>query len=167
MTTLSDSSVRFCLNGATQTASVADTPRLADVLRERLGLAAAKTACGIGRCGACMVLMNGLPVNACLVLSWRIDGADITTAEGLDRFEEVRLLRQALTEENAFQCGYCASGFVVSLAALFLASPAPDDQQIRAALEGNICRCTGYHSILRGALRARELLAARGKAGPA
>jgi carbon-monoxide dehydrogenase small subunit len=112
-----------------------------------------------------MVLSNGRPVNACLVMAWQIGAADIITAEGLDALPEARIVKAALTDENAFQCGYCAPGFVVTLTALLRehatarARPRPNEHDIRRALAGNICRCTGYHSILRGALRAVDGLA--------
>jgi carbon-monoxide dehydrogenase small subunit len=110
-----------------------------------------------------MVLSSGQPVNSCLLMAWQLDGADIVTAEGIDASREGRVVKAALTAENAFQCGYCAPGFLVTLTALFTRTPAADETQIRRALEGNICRCTGYHSIMRGALRAGEMLA--GSAG--
>jgi carbon-monoxide dehydrogenase small subunit len=157
--------VRFTLNGAPASIEASSVTRLSEILRERLGLAASKVGCGVGRCGACVVLVDDAPINACLVMAWRLEGADVVTPEGVDRFAEARLLKQALAEENAFQCGYCAPGMVMSLTALLRACPNADEARIRAALEGNICRCTGYHSILRGALRAAELLAARATAG--
>lgn len=128
--------------------------RLIDVLRDDLGQTSAKKACGIGRCGACTVLMNGLPVNACLLMMWQVDGAVIITPEGMQAVPEAAFVREALIRENAFQCGYCAPGFTVALTALLRDVPDPDEADIRAALAGNICRCTGYHSILRGAAAA-------------
>ena len=147
------------LNGERCEASAEDAPRLIDLLRDRLGLTAAKIACETGRCGACMTLIDGRPVNACLTPTWRLDGADVVTPEGLDAIPEARIVRAALAEENAFQCGYCAPGFVISLTALFVASPEAGEDAIRAALAGNICRCTGYHSIMRAALNAGPRLA--------
>ncbi|MDW6023188.1 (2Fe-2S)-binding protein [Mesorhizobium sp. BAC0120] len=149
--------IAFTLNRKACTVDVAATDRLIDVLRERLATTASKKACGIGRCGACMVLMNGLPTNACLLMMWQVDGAEIITSEGLVEDAEAAYVRQGLIEENAFQCGYCAPGFTVTLTALLSATKAPTEAEIRMALEGNLCRCTGYHSIVRGALRAVEL----------
>jgi len=147
----------FRLNGVSQTVSASVDSRLVDVLRDRLSATSTKKACGIGRCGACMVLFNGSPANSCLLMMWQIEGADIVTPEGLDGVAEAAFVRQGLIEENAFQCGYCAPGFTVTLTALLRDVPQPDEQDIRDALGGNICRCTGYHSIVRGALRAVEL----------
>lgn len=157
--------LRFSLNGVRSQCVAPAHRRLADMLRDDFGLTAARTACGIGRCGACMVLWNGRPVNACLVMAWQIGDADIITAEGLDAIPEARSVKAALTDENAFQCGYCAPGFVVTLTALLRERARPSEHDIRCALAGNICRCTGYHSILRGALRAVDLLAERTSVG--
>lgn len=153
------STLDFALNGASATCRAPADARLVEILRDQFGLTAARAACDIGRCGACMVLSRGRPVNACLLMAWQLDGADIVTAEGIDASHEGRVVKAALTAENAFQCGYCAPGFVVTLTALFMEMPAADETQIRRALEGNICRCTGYHSIIRGAVRAGEILA--------
>jgi carbon-monoxide dehydrogenase small subunit len=146
--------VRFQLNGIRRDCTAQPDTRLAELLRDTFGLTAARTACDIGRCGACMVLVNGRPVNACLAMAWQIDGSEIVTAEGLDAIAEAARVKAALTAENAFQCGYCAPGFVITLTALLREQPAADATEIRRALEGNLCRCTGYHSILRGAMRA-------------
>jgi carbon-monoxide dehydrogenase small subunit len=152
--------VAFRLNGEDRAVDVPAEMRLVDILRERLHLTAAKKACGIGRCGACAVLIGARAANACLLMAWQIEGADIFTPEGLDALPEAAIVRRALIEENAFQCGYCAPGFTTVLTALFRERPEADEQSIRAALEGNICRCTGYHSIIRGALAAASALAA-------
>jgi carbon-monoxide dehydrogenase small subunit len=153
----------FALNGASSRCRAPADARLVEILRDQFGLTSPRAACDIGRCGACMVLSSGQPVNSCLLMAWQLDGADIVTAEGIDASREGRVVKAALTAENAFQCGYCAPGFVVTLTALFTRTPVADETQIRRALEGNICRCTGYHSIMRGALRAGEMLA--GSAG--
>jgi carbon-monoxide dehydrogenase small subunit len=107
-----------------------------------------------------MVLLNGVPANSCLLMLWQLDGADVVTPGGLHALPEAAFVRQGLTEENAFQCGYCAPGFTVTLTALLREVETPTEADIRDALGGNICRCTGYHSIIRGALRAIELRAA-------
>ncbi|MER8366077.1 (2Fe-2S)-binding protein [Mesorhizobium sp. M0306] len=151
--------ITFNLNGCRRALAVPAELRLIDLLRDHFGMTAAKVACGIGRCGACFVLMDGRAINSCLLMSWQLDGATIITPEGFDDVPEAIVLREALAAENAFQCGYCAPGITVALTALLLENPAPDESQIRAALEGNICRCTGYHSIIRGALAAVEALA--------
>jgi carbon-monoxide dehydrogenase small subunit len=158
--------VHFCLNGVSRRCDSPPERRLAAILRDDFGLTAARTACGIGRCGACMVLWNHRPVNACLVMAWQIDGADIVTAEGLDAIPVARIVKAALDAHNAFQCGYCAPGFVVTLTALLEERPRATERDIRQALVGNLCRCTGYHSILRGALHAVGLLVERADASP-
>jgi len=157
--------VSFRLNGVARTCLTPASRRLSSLLRDEFGLSAARTACGIGRCGACMVLLNGRLVNSCLMMAWQIGGTEIITAEGLDALPEARLARTALIEENAFQCGYCAPGFVTALTAALRKRELLDEAGIRRALAGNICRCTGYHSILRGAARAFELLAADDRRG--
>jgi carbon-monoxide dehydrogenase small subunit len=106
-----------------------------------------------------MVLWNGRAVNSCLLMAWQLEGGEIVTPEGLDAIPEARVVKAALGEENAFQCGYCAPGFVVTLTALLCEDALAGEPEIRRALAGNICRCTGYHSILRGALHAVALLA--------
>jgi len=161
MTAAQEITVAFRLNGEDQFVDVPAEARLVDILRDRLGLTGAKKACGIGRCGACSVLMDNRPVNACLLMAWQMDGANILTPEGFDALPEAAVVRRALAEENAFQCGYCAPGFTVALTALLRERPGADESDIRAALEGNICRCTGYHSIIRGALAAVRALASR------
>jgi carbon-monoxide dehydrogenase small subunit len=148
----------FSLNGETRRVQAAADSRLIDLQRDEFGLTSAKKACGIGRCGSCTVLLDGLPANACLLMLWQLDGRDIVTPEGLDGLPEAETIRAALAAENAFQCGYCAPGFSVALTALLRDNPEADEADIRAALEGNICRCTGYHSIIRGALAAAEAL---------
>jgi carbon-monoxide dehydrogenase small subunit len=157
--------IRFCLNGAEQTVRTRADTRLVDLLREHFALTAAKAACRIGRCGSCLVLLNGNAVNACLLMAWQIEGADIVTPECLAALPEGRVVHDALVAEVAFQCGYCAPGFAVALTALLRAHPDADETAIRGALEGNICRCTGYSSIVRGAIGAQQRLAALGKSG--
>jgi len=157
-----DVAVSFTLNGEACALRVAPATRLVDILREERGLMATKRACDIGRCGACMVLMNGRPVNGCLVMAWQLDGAEVISPEGLEALPESRAVRAGLVAESAFQCGYCAPGFTIALTALFRRAPQAGEDEIRAALAGNICRCTGYLSIVRGALAARKLLAEEG-----
>jgi len=146
--------IECTLNGAAAACEAPADMSLADLLRDHWGLMSVKTACAIGRCGACLVFVDGRPVNACLLMAWQLEGRVILTAEGLDTIPEARIVRDALAAENAFQCGYCAPGFVVALTALLCEQPSAGEPDIRRALEGNLCRCSGYHSILRGARRA-------------
>lgn len=159
--------LRFRLNGEARDLDVSAETRLSDLLRDGLGLTATKIACGIGRCGACTVLMNGRAVNSCLIMAWQLQDAEVITPEGVDAIAIAEFVKVGLAEENAFQCGYCAPGFVMALTALFIEQPAATETDIIAALEGNLCRCTGYHSIIRGGLNASERLrAADLAAGP-
>ena len=146
--------IEFTLNGELRLLDCASDKPLTQILREDLGLTATKEACSIGRCGACLVLVDGKAANACLTMAFQLEGADVATTEGLDNEPLTSTIRRALAAENAFQCGYCAPGFVIALIALLKGNPNPSEDDIRAGLEGNICRCTGYHSIIRGALAA-------------
>ena len=150
--------IKFTLNGKAVDVRVSLDASLTRVLRDCLDQTDTKIGCEVGRCGACMVLMNGQAINSCLVMAWQAEGAEIVTGRGLDERSSVKIIRQALAEESAFQCGYCAPGFVLSLVALFAGRPDATKDEITTALKGNICRCTGYHSILRGALLAAERL---------
>jgi carbon-monoxide dehydrogenase small subunit len=150
--------IGFTLNGQPQSLACQPDRTLAQVLRNDMGLTATKEACSIGRCGACLVLIDGKATNACLTMAFQLEGTAVVTTEGLDNDPLAELVRSALAEENAFQCGYCAPGFVMALVALLKENPAPGEENIRAGLEGNICRCTGYHSIIRGALAAARMV---------
>lgn len=152
--------IRFTLNGGPVTVDVAADTSLAHLLREDLACTGTKIGCAIGRCGACMVMLDGQAVNSCLVMAFRLQGRSVTTIEGVDQLPLAPLVKQGLAGANAFQCGYCAPGVVMTLTHLFATDPEADEDRIAAALTGNICRCTGYHSILRGALAARALIKA-------
>jgi aerobic carbon-monoxide dehydrogenase small subunit len=144
----------FTLDGKPVSLECTGDTRLTDILREHLARTATKLACGIGRCGACSVLINGRLANACLLMAFQLEGAEIMTVEGLLVHPLGQAVREGLAKENAFQCGYCAPGVSLALVALFAEQPDAGEREIRAGLEGNICRCTGYHSIIRGALNA-------------
>jgi aerobic carbon-monoxide dehydrogenase small subunit len=146
--------VSFTLNGAPVTVvAPADRP-LTAILRDDLSSTGTKLGCAQGRCGACMVLLDGAAVNACLLMGWQLAGRDVVTVEGLRDDPRLVPLFDALADANAFQCGYCAPGIVVALAGLVARDPAPDDAAILSALDGHLCRCTGYRSILMGARAA-------------
>jgi carbon-monoxide dehydrogenase small subunit len=157
--------VSFILDFAPVSVEAEPETRLIDLLRERFGLMSVKPGCGVGRCGACSVLSDGVAVNACLVMAWQLEGRQILTSAGLDQVEVARVVRGALVAENAFQCGYCAPGFVAVLTALLTATPDIDEAGLREGLAGNLCRCTGYHSILRAAVRAAAELEEARRAG--
>jgi len=120
---------------------------LVDVLREDLGLTGTKKGCGEGKCGSCTVLMDGRPVNACLLLATQADGAEIVTIEGLAG-EKPHALQVKFAEKGAIQCGYCTPGMILTAKALLDVNPDPKEDEIRGAIAGNFCRCTGYSKIV-------------------
>jgi aerobic carbon-monoxide dehydrogenase small subunit len=140
--------ITFELNGAAVKLTVTATAFLVDVLRDQLALTGTKYACGMGECGACTVLLDGQPVFACLVLAIEVDGHAVTTVEGLRTREHLHPLQQAFMEVGAVQCGFCTPGMLMSAAALLAARPRPTEDEIRRALSGNLCRCTGYTKIV-------------------
>jgi carbon-monoxide dehydrogenase small subunit len=132
---------------------VAGGRRLLDVLHEDLGILAAKTGCESGECGACTVLVDGRAVCSCLVLAGQVADAEITTAQGLAR-DGLDPVQEAFIEEHATQCGFCTPGMVVAAAALLGVNPHPTEAEIRLALAGNLCRCTGYTAVVEAVSRA-------------
>jgi len=127
---------------------------LLQMLRERLALTGTKNGCEAGECGACTVLMNGEPVNSCLVLAAEADGAEIVTVEGLAHDDQLDVVQQSFIEEGAVQCGFCTPGVLISARALLDRNPSPTEEEIREALVGNLCRCTGYTRIVRAVQQA-------------
>jgi aerobic carbon-monoxide dehydrogenase small subunit len=148
--------ITLTVNGNRYELSPPANRRLVDLLRDDLALTGTKIGCGSGECGACTVLVNGMPVNSCLFLAVEADGQEVTTIEGLAREGVLTPLQEAFVEEGAAQCGYCTPGMILSATALLAADPHPDDQGIKKGLEGNFCRCTGYGSIFRAVKRASE-----------
>ena len=136
------------INGEEQTVLADTRDTLLDLLRDRVGLTGTKEGCGNGNCGTCTVLMDGAPVNACLVLALEVPGRSITTIEGLAEGDELHPLQQALVTHGGTQCGFCTPGIIVSAKALLDANPKPTEAQIRHAVAGNLCRCTGYGKIV-------------------
>ena len=141
--------IKVCLTVNTRPVEVNTEPsrKLLSILRNDLKLKGAKEACGQGDCGACVVLMDGEAVNSCLVLAAQAEGAELLTVEGLATDGQLHPLQQHFIENWAFQCGYCTSGMLISSYALLLKNPNPNPDEIRAAIAGNLCRCTGYHEI--------------------
>ncbi|HWQ22099.1 MAG TPA: (2Fe-2S)-binding protein [Clostridia bacterium] len=129
---------------------------LAEVLREDLGLLGTKIGCNKGECGACTVIMNGRPVTSCLVLAVQAAGATVTTIEGLADGAGPSLLERSFVEEGAVQCGFCTPGMVMSAEALLAVNPHPSEVEIETALEGNLCRCTGYRKIVAAVQKASQ-----------
>jgi carbon-monoxide dehydrogenase small subunit len=118
-------------------------------VREVVGLTGSKEGCDDSECGACMMLLDGKPVNSCSYLALQADGRQITTVEGLANAEGLSALQRAFLEEGGVQCGFCTPGMLISATALLRANPSPSDEEIRIALAGNLCRCTGYDGIVR------------------
>ncbi|NWF57561.1 MAG: (2Fe-2S)-binding protein [Syntrophaceae bacterium] len=129
---------------------------LLDLIRNELGLTGTKEGCGNGECGACTVLMDGQPVNACLVLALQAQGKEITTIEGLSRGRRLHSIQEAFISHGAIQCGFCTPGMVLSVKALLDRNPRPEEREIRKALSGNLCRCTGYQKIVEAVLSLRD-----------
>ncbi|MCJ7834740.1 (2Fe-2S)-binding protein [Cuneatibacter sp. NSJ-177] len=130
--------------------------RLLDLLREDLGLTGTKEGCGEGECGACTVILDGEAAHACMVLAIQLEGCHVTTIEGLEENGELSALQKIFAEESAIQCGFCTPGMILSAKALLMHRPHPTDEEIRRALAGNLCRCSGYQQILRAVRRAAE-----------
>ena len=121
---------------------------LVDLLRHQLGLTGTKKGCGLGDCGSCTVIMDGKPVNSCLVLALQANGRRITTIEGLETEEGLHPVQKAFVDKGAIQCGFCTSGMILSAKSLLDNNAAPTDSEIRGAISGNLCRCTGYQKIV-------------------
>ncbi|MFA4852880.1 MAG: (2Fe-2S)-binding protein [Bacteroidales bacterium] len=135
---------------------VDDSIRLVDLLRDKLGLTGTKEGCGIGECGACTVILNGEAVCSCMILAGQLNGAKIETIENIEQNDTLSRLQQLFLEHGAIQCGFCTPGMLMSAKALLNANPHPTEDEIKEALEGNLCRCTGYIPIL-NAVRAATL----------
>lgn len=151
--------VAFRLNGRDTRVRVRPDTLLVDILRDHLGLTGTKLGCGTGECGACTVLLNGRPVNSCLVLGVRVNGQEVTTIEGLSDGDRLHPVQRAFLQHGAVQCGYCTPGMIMSAVALLSKNPRPSDGEIRQAIAGNLCRCTGYVKISTAIRAAGEELA--------
>jgi carbon-monoxide dehydrogenase small subunit len=148
--------INVTINGERQEADVWEGESLLFALREKFGLPGSKNACEQGECGSCSVLLDGKLVCACLVLAAQADGHDVVTVEGLATGDGLHRVQEAFTETGAVQCGFCTPGLVVATAALLEATPDPSDDEIREALSGNLCRCTGYQKIFDAVRLAAE-----------
>ena len=137
------------VNGTPVSADVEPRALLVDVLRERLGLTGTKVGCDTGQCGSCVVHVDGVSVKSCAVLAVQAAGAEVTTIEGIGSVGELTELQQALWDKHGLQCGFCTPGMIMSLLDLLAGNPRPSEAEIRAWLVGNLCRCTGYHSVVR------------------
>ena len=150
--------ITFQINGRTETIATAANRTLLDMLREDLALTGAKKGCEAGECGACTVLVNGRPVNSCLVLAIEMHQAEILTIEGLSKNGELDPLQQAFIDHFALQCGYCTPGMILMGRALLLQNPKPTEQQVKEYISGNLCRCTGYENIIKAILAVSTAL---------
>ena len=153
--------IHITLNGKRTDLDVPAHRLLLDLLRDEIGLTGTKEGCGTGDCGACTVLLNGKPVNSCLIFSGELDGADIVTIEGLKIGPELHPVQQAFIQDGGVQCGYCTSGMLMMSKALLDENPDPSEEEIRFALSGNLCRCTGYAKIVKAVQDAAAELRAR------
>ncbi len=141
--------ISLSVNGVYHEADVEPRQLLVYFLREQLGLKGTNVGCDTSSCGACTVLLDGESVKSCNVLAAQADGAEVTTIEGLAPGDELHPMQQAFHEYHALQCGYCTPGFVMAAISLLKEQPNPSEDEIRVGLEGNLCRCTGYHNIVR------------------
>lgn len=143
----------FILNGKLKRLDTEPERRLIDLLRKDLHLSGTKEGCGEGECGACTVIIDGKAVHSCLVLACQLEGREVLTIEGLEEVGELSRIQRIFVEETAIQCGYCTPGMIMSAKALLMQNPHPTEEEIRNALAGNICRCSGYTQIIRAVSR--------------
>ncbi len=148
--------VTLSVNGTSHTLDVPDNALLVEVLRERIGLTGTHVGCDTSQCGACVVHMDGRAVKSCTVLAGQADGADVTTIEGIGTADELHPMQEAFRECHALQCGFCTPGMIMAAIDLVRSNGNLDEQAVRDGLEGNLCRCTGYHNIVRAVLAARD-----------
>ena len=140
--------IKLTVNDREVEIAVEPNMTLTDLLRYELGLTGTKKGCGTGDCGACTVLLDGLPVNSCLVLAVQANGCRVETIEGLETEDGLHPIQDAFVEHGAIQCGFCSPGMILSAKHLLDKNPKPDEGEIRAAISGNLCRCTGYQKII-------------------
>ena len=148
--------VSLTVNGGQQVADVEDRTLLAHLLRDSLGLTATNIGCDTTSCGACTVLLDGESVKSCTVLAATADGREVTTLEGLANGDQWHPVQRAFRERHGLQCGFCTPGMVMAAVSLLKENPQPTAEEVRAGLEGNLCRCTGYHNIVAAVLQAAE-----------
>jgi len=146
--------IQVTVNGSLECVEVPSHWTLLQMLRDKLALTGTKNGCSAGECGACTVLMDGEPVNSCMLLAVEADGAEIVTVEGLARDGQLDPLQTAFIEQGAVQCGFCTPGVLMAARALLDRNPDPSEEQVREALVGNLCRCTGYTRIVSAVLQA-------------
>ena len=150
--------VSFMLNGKDIEVEAPGNRALLDLLRDDLGVKSVKKGCENGECGACTVLLDGASVTSCLVLAPQIEGRTVTTIDGLEDDPFMVKLRQAFLEDGAIQCGFCTPGMLISSYTLLKGNPKPNADEVKKAIEGNLCRCTGYVAIIKAILHASEMI---------
>lgn len=148
--------IQFNLNGNDVSVTADPKKRLVDFLREDMGMTSVKEGCGEGECGACTIIYNGKAVTSCLMLAGQADGSTIVTLEGVSENGQLNYIQQAFVDAGAVQCGYCTPGMVLSAKALLDKKPDATDEEIRRAMSGNLCRCTGYSKIIKAVEMARD-----------
>ncbi|MEW6653631.1 MAG: (2Fe-2S)-binding protein [Bacteroidota bacterium] len=155
--------IKFTLNGKETIVKSEPSLRLIDMLREKLNLTGTKEGCGVGECGACTVLMNGAAVNSCLVLASQVNGFEVLTIEGISSEVELHPLQKNFLHAGAVQCGFCTPGMVLSSYALLQENDNPDEEEIKDAIAGNLCRCTGYKQIIDAVKQTAKEVSPAGK----
>lgn len=148
--------IRATINGRPRDIDIVVNQTLLDVLRDEIDLTGTKECCVVGECGACTVIVNGRPMNSCLMLAVEIDGADVTTVEGLELEGELSSLQASFLDESAAQCGFCIPGQLMSATALLQDNPDPTVEEIQEGLAGNLCRCAGYEQITKAVIAAAK-----------
>ena len=152
--------ITLTVNGVKYQSAVPANRTLAEFLREDLGLTGTKIGCGIGDCGACTVFLDGIPVSSCLILAMEAEGREVLTIEGVADGNTLHPVQRAFVELGAIQCGYCTPGMVLTAISLISANPEPCEDDVRTAISGNLCRCTGYQKIVEAVMAAAEWLRA-------
>jgi carbon-monoxide dehydrogenase small subunit len=150
--------LNITVNGKDYELQIKPSANLLDVIREDLGLTGTKEGCGVGECGSCTVIVDGITVNACLMLAMEAQGSRVTTIEGLADGEKLHPIQQAFVDVGGLQCGFCTPGMILSTKALLDENDSPTDEEIRKGLEGNFCRCTGYTKIIESVRTAANML---------
>ena len=150
--------ITLTVNGAEHTVDVPANTLLSDILREHLGLTGTHVGCDTSQCGACVVHVDGDAVKSCTVLAGQADGCAVTTIEGIGTPDDLHPMQAAFRENHALQCGFCTPGMIMSAIDLVQKSAALSEQSVREGLEGNLCRCTGYHNIVKAVLAAQETM---------
>ena len=151
--------ITVTVNGTKQTKNVEPSQLLVELLRETLGLTGTHVGCDTSQCGACTVLIDGRATKSCTILAVQTDGAEVVTVEGLARNGELHPVQRAFAQEHALQCGFCTAGLMITAVDFLARNPSPSDAEIRHAIEGNLCRCTGYHNIVNAIRSAAGMMA--------